>query len=79
VLLCLGIFVGILAGVIADYLMVRYGWKPSVVVVTLVATVAFVWLRIDDGEPFNALALMLACSSTRFYARPLFKWRLGRA
>ena len=78
-LLCLGIIVGLVAGVLADYLMVRYGWKPSVVMVTLVATVALVWLRIDDGEPLNALALMLACSSTRFYARPLLKWRLGRA
>ena len=76
-ILALGIVAGLVLGVLADYLMLLHGWKPLLAVTTFTGVIAFTWLATDDTRPINAVAMVLAFSSTRYLARPLLKRCLG--
>jgi len=76
VLLCLGITAGLTLGILVDYLVLRHGFKPAIVVIVLVTALVNFALLATDLDPNFVVLAVVAFSSTRFVARPLLT-RLG--
>jgi hypothetical protein len=71
--LFVGIVIGLALGVVADYLYLKHGWKPVLVLsLGLVAvTTLVIWQTALDATA--AVGVMLAFGATRFLAEPLLK------
>ena len=72
-MLIIGIVIGLVLGVGADFLLVKYGIKPVLVVsaamIAFVITLAFA----TDITAIGLMAMLIVFSSTRFVAGPLLR------
>jgi hypothetical protein len=72
-MLIIGIAIGLVLGVWADFLLLRYGIKPvllvSAVMIAFVITLAFT----TDINVVGLIAMLIVFGSTRFVAGPLLR------
>jgi galactitol-specific phosphotransferase system IIC component len=71
--LFVGIVIGLVLGLVADYIYIKYGWKPVLVLslALVAATTMVIWQT--DLDATAAVGVMLAYASTRFLAEPMLK------
>ena len=76
--LFVGIAIGFALGVLADYIYLKYGWKPVLVLsLALVAcTTIVIWQTDLDGTA--AVGVMLTYAATRFLVEPMLKKHVQR-
>jgi len=71
--LFVGIVIGLVLGVVADYLYLKLGWKPVLVLSLALVAITTIVIWQTDLDATAAVGVMLAYGATRFLAEPLLK------
>ena len=71
--LFVGIVIGLALGVVADYLYLKHGWKPVLVLSLALVAVTTMVIWQTDLDATAAVGVMLAYAAARFLAEPLLK------
>jgi hypothetical protein len=76
--LLVGIVIGLVLGVVADYVRLKYGWKPVLALSITLVVVTSVVIRQTGLDATAAVGVMLAYAATRFLVEPMLKRRFNR-